>query len=78
MFQLVGADHTFCNALKKELVKVDGVELATYAIEHPQIGIPKILVETKKISPKSALQKAVASLNDLNKEFLTKFQKEAK
>jgi len=78
MFQLIGADHTFCNALKKELTKVDGVELATYAIEHPQVGIPKMLIETKKISPKSALQKALDALKVLNKEFLTKFKKEVK
>jgi DNA-directed RNA polymerase subunit L len=79
VFQLVGADHTFCNSLKKELVQVSGVELATYAIEHPQIGIPKVLIETKgKTSPVAALKNAIDSLKSLNKEFLAAFTKAAK
>ena len=79
VFQLIGADHTFCNALKKELVGVSGVEVATYAIEHPQVGIPKMLIETKgKTTPQSALKKAVDALKDANKEFLKAFNKAAK
>ncbi len=79
VFQLIGADHTFCNALKKELTNVKGVDIATYAIEHPQIGIPKIHIETKgATSPKSALQKAVSALKSHNKEFLTAFNKSVK
>lgn len=78
VFQLIGADHTFCNALKKELTTVDGVEIATYAIEHPQIGIPKMLIETKKGTPKKALEAALESLKALNKDFVAKFSKAAK
>lgn len=76
VFQLVGSDHTFCNVLKKELNNISGVVVATYAIEHPQIGIPKILVETDgKIKPQDALLKAVKNLQKSNKEFSTAFSK---
>lgn len=74
IFQLLGADHTFCNALKRELNNVEGVEIATYAIEHPQIGIPKMLIQTKKISPKDALKVALDSLSKQNKAFITAFK----
>ena len=75
VFQLIGADHTFCNALKKELVNVPNVDLATYAIEHPQIGIPKFLVEVKKGSPRDALLKAADAVEKANKEFVAAFKK---
>lgn len=79
VFQLVGADHTFCNALKKELVDVTGVEVATYAIEHPQVGIPKFLIETKgKMSPRDALHQGVKNLLAKNKAFITALNKELK
>ena len=78
VFELKGADHTFCNALKKELTETDGVEVATYAIEHPQIGIPKMLIETKKGTPKKALETALKAIKALNKDFVTKFTKVAK
>ena len=75
VFQLVGTDHTFCNALKKELNETKGVEVATYAIEHPQIGIPKILVQTEsKVKPADVLLKAVKSLQKKNKEFIKNFK----
>ncbi|MCA9478480.1 MAG: DNA-directed RNA polymerase subunit L [Nanoarchaeota archaeon] len=76
VFQLVGADHTFCNALKRELNETAGVQVATYAIEHPQVGIPKMLIETKdKVSPQDALDKAVKNLEKTNKEFSSAFSK---
>lgn len=75
VFQLVGADHTFCNALKRELNETKGVEVATYAIEHPQIGIPKMLVETDgKVSPTDALTTAAKSLEKQNKDFSKLFK----
>lgn len=76
VFQLIGADHTLCNVLKKELNETTGVEVATYAIEHPQIGIPKVLVETSKsLKPVDALSKAAKSLEKQNKEFSSAFSK---
>jgi len=75
VFQLKGADHTFCNTLKKALLEVSGVEIATYAIEHPQIGIPKFVIETKTGAPKDALKKASDAIAKQNKAFLTAFKK---
>ena len=75
VFQIPGADHTLCNALKKELVDVKGVTVATYAIEHPQVGIPKMLIETTdKLTPKQAIKEGIKLLQSKNKEFLKKFK----
>lgn len=73
VFQLIGADHTLCNALKKELLLVKGIEIATYAVEHPQIGIPKFHIETSTGKPKKALEEALKNLKKHNKDFLKEF-----
>lgn len=71
VMEIPGADHTLCNSLKKELLSVSGVEIATYAIEHPLVGIPKMIVETKgAVTPKKAVEKAISELQAKNKEFL--------
>jgi len=68
-FELKGETHTFCNALKDELQKVKGVTLATYKIEHPLIGAPKFLIETKGTEPRKALKEALKSLKKVAQEF---------
>lgn len=68
-FQLAGETHTLCNALKQELLNVKGVTIATYRINHPLIGTPEILLETKGIEPRKALKEALASLKKKAKEF---------
>ena len=76
VFELEGADNTFCNILKKELQDQDGVINATYSIRHPLAGVPKFIIETNTSkSAKEALQEAVKGLQAKNKEFLTKFGK---
>lgn len=78
IFELKGADHTFCNGLKKELWNDDSVRAASYAIAHPLVGIPKFIVETNGQKDADAVLKAaVGRLKKQNKEFLTHF-KEAK
>ena len=75
VFQLIGADHTLCNSLKKELIGQKDVEVATYAIEHPQVGIPKFHIETiGKTAPKKVLQEAIKSLKELNATFSKNFK----
>lgn len=69
VFQLIGESHTLCNALKEELKKVSGVELATYKIDHPLIGVPEFLLETKGIEPRKALKEALKSLKKKAEEF---------
>lgn len=76
VFEIPGANHTLCNSLKTELLTDKDVEIATYAIRHPLIGIPKMIIETKgATTPKKVLDKAVSSLKDKNKEFMDLFKK---
>ncbi|MBT4651386.1 DNA-directed RNA polymerase subunit L [Candidatus Woesearchaeota archaeon] len=74
VFELTGETHSFCNALKNELLKVKGVEIATYKIDHPLVGIPTFVLETSGIEPRDALKKGIEGLKKLAKEF----QKEVK
>ncbi len=69
VFQLKGETHTFCNALKTELQRIEGVSIATYRIDHPLIGIPQFLIETKSIEPRKALKEALANLKKKAEEF---------
>ncbi|MBI4441645.1 DNA-directed RNA polymerase subunit L [Candidatus Woesearchaeota archaeon] len=62
VFEIVGEDHTFCNALKDELAQDEDVKFTSYKIEHPLIGIPKFFVEMKKGDAKKALAGAAKRL----------------
>lgn len=75
VFELPGADHTFCNALKTELWNDEDVKVATYAIKHPLLAVPKFIVETKKGDAKDALLGASARLQKQFKSFGTAFGK---
>ncbi len=75
-FELLGTDHTFCNALKEELNKDDNVKNATYTIAHPLIRIPKFIVETKgEKEPTDVLKTAAKKLTKVNEDFLSNFKK---
>ena len=79
VFELKGEDHTLCNAITKELWRVNGVKVAAYTIDHPLVGIPRIIVETdSSIEPKKALKTAASNLQKKNQDFLEKFKKSAK
>ena len=69
VFQLKGETHTFCNLLKTELQNVKGVEIATYRIDHPLIGVPQFLIETKGVEPRKALKDALKTLKRTVDEF---------
>lgn len=69
VFQLRGETHTLCNALKEELHKVKGVITTTYKIDHPLIGVPEFLIETKGIEPRKAIKEALKALKNKAKEF---------
>lgn len=69
VFQLKGETHTFCNALKHELQQVKGVSIATYRIDHPLVGVPQFLLETKSIEPRKALKEALKALKKKAEEF---------
>jgi DNA-directed RNA polymerase subunit L len=74
VFELEGADHTFCNALKEELRNDSSVTISAYNISHPLVGKPKFFIETNKEgTPKAALEKAVAELKKRNNAFAKAF-----
>ncbi len=77
VFDLKGVTHSLTNALKKELWKDEDVKVAAYNVEHPLIGIPRIIVETSagKKEARQAILDAVERLKKHNKDFLTKFKK---
>ena len=79
VFELKGETHTFCNILRKELWNDKHVKVASYNIEHPLIGIPKIIIETDgKESPRKALSEAVKRIKKVNDAFKSQFRKEVK
>ena len=62
VFDLKGESHTFCNLLKEELLTTKGVVTATYRVDHPLIGVPHFMLETKGTEPRKALKEALASI----------------
>ena len=69
VFTLRGETHTFCNLLNQELQEVKGVAVATYKIDHPLVGLPEFLVETKGLEPRKALKEALKGVRKLAEEF---------
>lgn len=75
VFDLVGADHTFSGALKKELWNDKSIKVSAYNVEHPLIGIPRFIVETDEKSPEKVLLDAVKKLEKKNESFLEDIKK---
>ena len=74
-----GESHGFCNAIRKALWDVKGVTIAGYNIDHPLVGIPKIVVQTEKdVEPRKVLEKAAKNLKKECDEALKAFEKELK
>lgn len=66
IFELRGADHTFCNVLKDNIRAQKGIVVSTYAIEHPLTGVPRFHIEGSDI--KNNILKATKSLFEINKK----------
>lgn len=75
VFELIGADHTFSNSLKKELWNDKSVKVSAYSIDHPLIGIPKFIIETNEKEPEKALIDAAKRLQKKNETFLESAKK---
>lgn len=75
VFDLVGSDHTFSGALKKELWNDKSIKISAYNIEHPLIGIPRFIVETDEKDPEKVLLDAVKRLEKKNESFLEDIKK---
>ena len=70
VFEIEGVDHTFCNALKDQLQQEKNVEVATYNIDHPLIGVPKFFLIVESGDPKDTLVKAVDDLKKKNSDLV--------
>lgn len=76
VFEIKGAGHTVCNALKKELWNNKHVKVAAYSIRHPLVSLPKMIVETDgTVSPTSALNEAAEKLSSYSTEFRKELKK---
>jgi DNA-directed RNA polymerase subunit L len=74
--ELVGEDHTFCNLLQNTLLEDKNVEIAGYDQPHPLIRSSILYLRTKReVSPEKVLLNALATIQELNKEFNSKFNK---
>ncbi len=74
-FEVIGEDHTLCNAVRKELWDFDETDISAYRIEHSLISEPIMLVETSKGDPVNAVLKANESLKKKIKEFKEEFNR---
>jgi len=75
VFDLVGADHTFSGALKKEMWNDKAIKISAYNIEHPLIGVPRFIVESEDKDPEKVLLDAVKRLEKKNESFLEDIKK---
>jgi DNA-directed RNA polymerase subunit L len=59
VFELIGATHTICNVLKKEIWNNKHVRNVGYSIKHPLVGYPEFVVETDGEDVKKVIASAV-------------------
>ena len=74
VFELTGEGHTLSNAVRKELWNDDHVKVATYAIDHPLVEVPRFVLETDGADPKKTI---IAAAKRIQKD-LEKIKSEAK
>jgi len=78
VFELIGASHTLCNVLKKELWKDKHVKNTGYVIKHPLVGKPEFMVETDGEDPRKVVTSACQKLGKEFDKFAADFKKEVK
>ncbi|MBW2967902.1 DNA-directed RNA polymerase subunit L [Candidatus Woesearchaeota archaeon] len=76
--EIKGEGHSLCNALKQELWNNKKVKVSGYNIEHPLVGVPKLIIETSAGSPKDALVEAANAVKKDADAFLKSFSKAVK
>jgi len=72
VFELIGEDHTLSNALKQALIEDKSVKNAGYYIDHPEIGVPRFVIEGD--SPVKSVQKACDTVKKWNSELAKKIK----
>ena len=75
VFDLIGTDHMFSGALKKELWNDKSIKISAYNIDHPLVGVPRFIVETDDKDPEKVLLDAVKRLEKKNESFLEDIKK---
>jgi len=76
IIELQGESHTILNVLKHKLWENEKVKIATYHINHPLIGIPRLIVETDgSIKPRKAVSEAAEKLKKDVDKFKASFDK---
>lgn len=78
IFETNDMQQGILNALKNELYNDNHVKVATYSINHPLIGVPKMILETDGADPRDVLAKAAGRLKKTNEKFKKDFVKEVK
>ncbi len=73
VLEIKGEDHTFCNALRKELWETGHVDAAGYTIAHTLTASPILVVKAK--DPRKALETASAHLRKKFNEMKGLFKK---
>ncbi len=73
--EIIGEDHTLCNALRRELWNDKDVKVSGYGLAHSLVSSPVLIVETSSKSPKTVLNDAVKRLKDSNDQMREKFKK---
>ncbi|RLE79944.1 MAG: hypothetical protein DRJ51_06770 [Thermoprotei archaeon] len=71
--EIKGEGHTLCNLLVDFLNRHPDVEYASYTIEHPLIGVPRLFIKTKTQDPLKILFETLDELE----EILSKLQEKA-
>lgn len=75
--EVKGVSHGFCNALTKELWSDKDTKSAGYHIDHPLIGVPRIILESKK-DAKKALMNGIKRMKKKVSNFSKEFKKTMK
>jgi DNA-directed RNA polymerase subunit L len=73
---LAGEDHSFPNLLREALMEDSDVEFASYRIDHPQLGVPKLYIRTSGKKPEKALLEAIKKVRKRISEFNAVLDKE--
>lgn len=62
--ELTGTDHTVLLLVRDQLEQDPDVKLVTFAVDHPLVGTPKLIVETTRKKPQTAILDAIAALRE--------------
>ena len=66
---LEGEEHSFPNLLRETLLEDGDVEFASYVIEHPQLGNPRLIVRTKGKAPETVIKSALKKIEKKASDF---------